>query len=486
MQQPSELVPMIIPTVMIPLTLVSVGVSVAASFIAGLFGVELKLEGPRKLLEVLLKPRVLAMAFGLNAVIFGGIYVWKYWTHYPRLLVTIEREMRERAKPSAYAYPDVAQLAGEYETGAAVSSTPLALEQVWRVELEAGVFRGATVSGERVFVGNKLGVISEFDLATGKLVRTFYTGTMVSPEITIWGNFLFVGEGVHDTHHARIYRFDLATGQFAGSYQTQGHTEGQAIVAGPQGGESLFVVAGTDGLHVLDPRTLKLKWRATPGHMDAAVEVRDGVVFAGTGREKGDDSKNKTYAVALKLETGEELWKHELPASSWMRPVVVNEHVCFITGEIYFPSERGHVVCFDRASGAHTAGVHLPQPLASSPKRLGESILYTSIKGLVCRFDLATRQNRWCFDAKESGISFAGASYDGRLNAVLYPSLTKGLFILEAETGKLMMNWLPTDAEGPWQRTYADLSVVGDYWVLGDYEKSVRALRVRPELQTMK
>lgn len=34
MQQPSELVPMIIPTVMIPLTLVSVGVSVAASFIA--------------------------------------------------------------------------------------------------------------------------------------------------------------------------------------------------------------------------------------------------------------------------------------------------------------------------------------------------------------------------------------------------------------------------------------------------------------------
>ena len=69
----TELVPMIIPTVMIPLTLVSVGISVVASFIAGLFGIKLKMEGPKKLLEVLLKPKVLATAFMLNAIIMGGI-----------------------------------------------------------------------------------------------------------------------------------------------------------------------------------------------------------------------------------------------------------------------------------------------------------------------------------------------------------------------------------------------------------------------------
>ena len=70
----TELVPMILPTVMIPFTLVSVGLSIFATFIAGLFGIQLKLEGPRKLLEVLLKPKVLLTALALNVLILGGMW----------------------------------------------------------------------------------------------------------------------------------------------------------------------------------------------------------------------------------------------------------------------------------------------------------------------------------------------------------------------------------------------------------------------------
>ncbi len=75
MTTPNELVPMILPTVMIPLTLVSVGFSVVATFIAGLFGIQLKLEGPKKLLEVLLKPKVLATAFALMLLFLEGYIV---------------------------------------------------------------------------------------------------------------------------------------------------------------------------------------------------------------------------------------------------------------------------------------------------------------------------------------------------------------------------------------------------------------------------
>ena len=78
----NELVPMILPTVMIPLTLVSVGISVVATFIAALFGIELKMEGPKKLLEVLLKPKILVSALALNSLIFGGMYCWKWWSNF--------------------------------------------------------------------------------------------------------------------------------------------------------------------------------------------------------------------------------------------------------------------------------------------------------------------------------------------------------------------------------------------------------------------
>ncbi|TNE95542.1 MAG: hypothetical protein EP326_14870, partial [Deltaproteobacteria bacterium] len=68
----------IVPTILLPLAFLSTGISVVATFIAGLFGVKLKAEGPKKLLEVLLKPKVLISAAVLNAVIYGGMQGYQY------------------------------------------------------------------------------------------------------------------------------------------------------------------------------------------------------------------------------------------------------------------------------------------------------------------------------------------------------------------------------------------------------------------------
>lgn len=462
---------------MIPLTLLSVGVSVVASFIAALFGIQLKLEGPKKLLEVLLKPKVLASAFLLNALIFGGMYVWRWWGNYPKLISTIETQSRERAKTSDLAYGDVPTVPNIFTSGKDQADVPESLDQAWRIHTGKGSFRAAVVTNGRVFTGNDEGIVSEVELNTGKVIRTFYIGSPVSSEITLWQDSMYIGEGLHDTHHARIYRFDLKTGNFMGSYQTLGHTEAQAVMGSFDGENTLFAVGGIDGLHAIDPITMQGKWKVNIGHMDAGVLVDGGTVFVGTGREKDDDKKNKTYAAAIDFKTGKVLWQRELSASSWMRPVLIGENVCYISGEIYFPTQRGHISCFDRKSGEHTIAQNTADPLASTPKVLDNSILYTSIHGLVCRFDLKTRQNQWCFDAKGKDSSFAGASYDPRGHVVVYPSKTDGVYVLDPDNGKLLMQWKPNKEQGEWQKTYADITVAGDYWIVSDDDGSVRALR---------
>lgn len=477
-----ELVPMILPTVMIPLTMVSVGLSVVASFIAALFGIQLKLEGPRKLLEVLLKPKVLGSALVLNLVILGGVWGWKWWKNYPRLLSTIESQTKERAKSSDLNYDDQPAVPAYFQSNGVSNAMVEKIEQSWRIHTGKGSFRAPVVTQGRIFSGNDLGVVSELDLSTGKILRTFYIGTPVSAEITIWKNALYLGEGVHDTHHARVYRFDLKTGAFAGAYQTLGHTEGQAVMGSYNGEDTLFAVAGIDGLHAVDPETMTEKWKVNLGHMDAGITVDGDTVFIGTGREKHDDKKNKCYAAALDFKTGKVRWQRELAASSWMRPVLVNEDICYIAGEIYFPTERGHISCFNRHSGEPTIAHNTTDPLAATPKVLDNSILYASIHGQVCRFDLTMKKNLWCYDAKEKDFSLAGASYDPRGHVVLYPSMTKGLHIIDASSGKLLKLWKPSKEEGEWKKIYADVTVTNEYWILADDDGSVRALK--PEFRT--
>jgi outer membrane protein assembly factor BamB len=474
----NELIPMILPTVMIPLTMVSVGLSVVATFIAGLFGIQLKLEGPKKLLEVLLKPKVLGTALALNIVILGGVQGYKWWINYPRLLSTIENESKERATPSELNYQDQLEVPSQFRSHKAQTDDVEAIEQVWKIQTEKGSFRAAVVSSDRVFFGNDMGILRELNLSDGKEIRSFYIGTPISSELTIWNNHIFSGEGLHDTHHARVYSFDLKTGQFKGAYQTLGHTEAQAVIGTYANQSLMFVPAGADGLHAVDPVSMREQWKVNIGHMDAGILVEASVVYIGTGREKDDDKKNKCFAAALDFSTGKILWQRELAASSWMRPVSYKDQVCYIQGEVYFPTARGHIACFNKKTGEHTVAFNTPDPLAGTPKILDDSILFTSIHGLVCRFNLETKNKMWCFnvDDKDSK-SLAGASYDPAGNVVVYPSMTKGLYILDANNGNLVHHWKPNQEQGEWKKTYADVTIANGLWIVSDDEGSVRALK---------
>lgn len=440
LEEVAEYQTLIIPTVMIPLTALTVALSVVASFIAGLFGIRLKTEGPRRLLEVLLKPKVLASALVVNLLILAGVRGYQHWKNAPVTMWRIERVQKAEAKPSTRAYENYWFVRGEYSPTTAPSGSVLEGEfkTLWSKKLPKGAFRGPVYSGGSFFVGTFDGRVYELDAATGETLRSFFVGTPVTPELMIDDGILYVGEGVHDTHSARIYAFDLKTGLLRNAYDTEGHTEGQPVMAVYNSQKLMFVVSGADGVHAVDPRTMTARWKANDGHIDSSVRVVGGRVFAGTGREKGDTEKNRSYAVAYDFSTGEKLWKMELPASSWMNPVVWREHVCFVYGEIYFESGLGGVQCFRQETGLPTITFNLAVPQTTLPVVVGDHLFTTDVKGNVCALDLVQRDTRWCHNLTQSkGGNFASPVYLPERDALVYASMLDGVYVLDRLTGRV-------------------------------------------------
>lgn len=432
---------LIIPTVMIPLTAVMVALSMLASFIAGLFGIRLKSEGPRRLLEVLLKPKVLLSALVLNVLVLGGIQTYTHFKNRPTMLWRIERAARENGKPSDRTYENYHAVPGEFSVGGSSADAIRRQEfkSQWSQKLPKGSFRSPVFSGGSVFIGSFDGFVYELDVASGQVLRSFFVGTPVTPELMIDNGVLYVGEGVHDTHSARIYGFELRTGLLKGAYSTKGHTEGQPVMGEHRGERLMFVVAGSDGIHAVDPTTFKAKWKANDGHIDSSVRVVDGRVFAGTGREKGDTEKNRSYAVAYDFSSGEKIWKMELPASSWMNPVVWREHVCFVYGEIYFDSGLGGVQCFRQDTGLPTLTFNLASPQTTLPLVIGNDLFTTDTNGTVCALDLLAREVRWCKKVEQAkGVNFASPVYFRERDALVYASMNDGIYLLDRSSGEIL------------------------------------------------
>lgn len=474
---------LIIPTVMIPLTAITVALSVLASFIAGLFGLSLKTEGPKRLLEVLLKPKVLLSALFLNLLVIGGMAAYTHIKNRPVMLWRIERTARQEGVASARRYDNYSAVQSEFVTADSTSAAqPVSgVALAWTHTLPKGAFRAPVFSGDSAFVGSLDGHVYELDVLTGERLRRFYVGTPVTPEIMIDDGTLYVGEGVHDTHSARIYAFDLATGQLKSAYATGGHTEGQPVMATHEGEKRMFVVAGSDGIHAVDPATMTMKWQANDGHIDASVRVANGRVFAGTGREKGDTEKNRSYAAAYDFKTGARLWRMELPASSWMSAVLWNEEVCFVYGEIYFDSGLGGVACFRQETGLPTQTYNLGVPQTAMPLVVDGQLYTTDKDGTLCALDLKRKELGWCQKVGQAkGINYASPVYSESRQALIYATMSSGLCLIDRRTGAVLMNTKFQDMSPElkdFKSVYAPVAVSGSSFVVSDVKGHVALFR---------
>ena len=474
---------LIIPTVMIPLTAITVALSMLASFIAGLFGLSLKTEGPKRLLEVLLKPRVLLSGLVLNLLVLGGIAVYKHVKNRPVMLWRIERTARHEGTPSDRMYENYSSVQSEFAKPPVSSTAALGkqLHFAWVQKLPKGAFRAPVFSGGSAFVGTFDGHVYELDALTGNQLRRFFVGTPVTPEIMIDEGVLYVGEGVHDTHSARIYAFDLATGLLKNSYATRGHTEGQPVMASHKNEKTMFVVAGSDGIHAVNPLDMKLRWKANDGHIDASVRVAGGRVFAGTGREKGDTEKNRSFAVAYDFSSGERLWKMELPASSWMSAVLWKEEVCFVYGEIYFDSDLGGVACFRQDNGLPTQTFNLGVPQTTMPLIVDDVMYSTDKNGSLCAIELSQRNLKWCQKVGQAkSINYASPVYSAQLNALVYATMSNGLCLIDVDSGMVRMNArfeeLSSELSG-FKSIYAPVAVFEELFLVADAKGNVALFR---------
>ncbi len=468
---------LIVPTVLIPLTLVSVGISVIATFIAGLFGITLKTEGPKRLLELLLKPKIIFSALLLNTLFLGGWWGYQYIQNMPAFIFTINQKNAHLAKkPSKLVYSDRPEKKN-YASYVNKKPSKLNLKLIQTTKVPGGVFRWGVLGKKTLFFGTSEGKTYEVSQSDLSIIREIFVGTFVSPSPIIWNNLLIHGEGLHDTHHARIYAFDLTTGQLSQTFRTKGHTEGTPVIADLNGDAYLVFPAGSDGLYAVNPQNMELRWHNNDGHTDSEVRIDERSVFVGTGRDKGDSSKYRSYALSYDLVTGKTNWKRELPASSWMKPAIINENVCFIYGEVYFKSDFGGIDCFHKKTGRPTQTYRSMSPIVSIPLSVGDDLFYANNAGEVCRIDTKQKQLRWCADTKGDGKnSFASVAYDPFRNLLIYPSRNKGLFVFSPKSGELIKHWKPSEKEEKWHTTYAGVMVTENFWFLADMKGHIRKL----------
>lgn len=436
----------IIPTVLVPLTALMVFLSSIAAIIASWFGIKLKTEGPRQLLEVLLTKKVILSAIALNALFYGVYFSYEYIKNYPRFLFTINKN--HQAIPSSLNYSDAPDRAHMFELP---TLNPISgVEYTFKNEyaLKNGSFRSPVITNNSIIRSTSIGTIEEIDRTNFHKIREFYIGTFVATRPVVGHNHLYSGEGSHDTHHARIYSFNLASGKLTNTYQTKGHTEGTPIFYQFQNNNYLIAVAGKDGIHVLQAPTLNLIWKSNDGHVDASVAVHEGFIYAGSGIEKSKANSDKRYATKYDLNSGKKIWKMELPLSNWMQPIVTKTNlVCFVLGEIYFKSELGLLHCLDKNSGLAKISITTNSPLVGKPTYVtsleGDEFIYTSnLKGEVLAFNLKSKEVEFTFTPKKtSNYSLTSPTLDPKSQTLLYQGPMGDLYILHAKTGKLLKSF---------------------------------------------
>lgn len=475
-------IPGIIPTVFIPLTALTVALTSLASLVAGWFGIKLHTEGPRQFLEVLLKKRVLISMIVMNLLGWGIYKSYIYIDTLPSFIYTIEHHSNKNALPSDEVYPDSRFRKYSYDSNT-VSSPINSIKLINETKIPKGAFRSGVISGDSIFYGSDDGKIYEFDKKNLTIKREFFIGTQVTTRPIIYKNRLFAGEGNHYTHHARIYSFNLSTGKFINAFNTAGHTEGQPLIETFQDKETMFITGGVDGLYAIDPINMKEVWHRKDGHLDATVSVQDGIIYSGTGVEKGT-VRDRSYAIAYEFQTGKTIWKKELPLSNWMHPVITEKDVCFALGEIYVKSSIGLLHCLDKKSGSPHFSIPFDAPLTSKPlylKKQGQEFIFLAdINGNVCGVNLSLKEKMWCHSTSQTPTNNSMTSFEyAPLNGLLwYPSYNNGLFAIEPESGKIVLQWVPSNTQSKWKENYASISVDGSNLYQMDIDGNLRMFRV--------
>lgn len=462
----------IIPTFVLPFTIVGMILTSLATWVASCFGVELKAEGPKRLFEVLTRPKILLWTLLMNAFFYGAFAGWQHLSTSSRPLWLIEAKNQHH--PSNNALKDGNALHASPETSKGSQRIIKGLETLWSTKIQGGVFGEIAAQGSSIFLGATSGKVFELDAVSGKTLRQFWLGQPVMTSPLIFGNSLFVGEGVHETHHSRYYKFDLESGRLIAAASSKGHIERTATVATLSDKKILLVPTGRDGVSAVDSESMNSLWKAEIGHVDSSPIADDDLVFVATGLEKGFN-QDGTFAFALNLASGQVRWKKALPTSSWGKPFVWQDQVCFSIGDVYANTDYGQIACYDKATGQERGAINLSGAVISTPLLRGHKVILNDLNSTIYQIDLASKSIDWRIEVPHSGLSYASVvTVDTNDDEALVLPGKEGLYFYSRKNQKKTFLWTPVDG---WDRCFSNILIANDLWYLADAKGKVRALR---------
>ncbi|TNF25589.1 MAG: hypothetical protein EP319_15835 [Deltaproteobacteria bacterium] len=420
----------IVPTILLPLAFLSTGISVVATFIAGLFGVKLKAEGPKKLLEVLLKPKVLISAAVLNAVIYGGMQGYQYVKNGP--------------------VPFFIQNFKNGNTALNIEADTTDKDLHWKQNLEEGIFTEGEIVGDELYAGSKDGNLFVMDLKSGKLKNKIFFGKFMSPKPILYKGHLYFGEGLHHSHHMRVYKFDPKSKKVVAHFETKGHTEMMAVTATVENEDYLFASAGGDGLYALNPHTMEKRWQLNEGHMDSYPSISGDFLYIGTGVPTEDIGVKRPYAMKVSIKTGEIVWKKELPLSTWFAPIVADNNVCFPMGELHVKSDLGGIHCLD-LDGNRGRSFLIEKPIIGKQISYKQNIVFNDYKGTLYSWNLSTGILNWKIERPTKKYGFSSSRQLAGDKYLFFNRDGNGI-VYNIDSGKVLKEFTFNDKE----TTFAD------------------------------
>jgi outer membrane protein assembly factor BamB len=410
--------PAIVPTVLLPLAFLSTGISVVATFVAGLFGVKLKAEGPKKLLELLLRPRILFSALILNALIYGGLNLYQYVKNGPVPLV-VQKLMNNSIDINIPAVKGDGNIK-------------------WKQNIGEGIFTSGVIVDDEIFVGSKEGNLFVLNKETGRVKNKIFFGKFLSPTPVLYKGYLYFGEGLHASHHMRVYKFDPKKKEVVGAFKTKGHTEIFPVLKEIDGKDYLFQAAGADGIYAIDPHTMKKIWQFKDGHMDAFAHISGDDLYIGSGVPLEDLGKMRPFAYKLNVKTGKLIWKKELPLSSWYGPVQSKNRVCFIQGELHVKSLIGGINCLDE-NGNRVSSILIESPVIGKPLVQGDNIIFNDFNGGLYSWNSKNEKLNWSFIEKKEKVKYSYSSVQlYKDNQLLFINPKGKISFLLKDSGKLL------------------------------------------------
>lgn len=320
--------------------------------------------------------------------------------------------------------------------GAEVPDAPITVTDggVWfespDVEL---IYSAVTLTPTHAYFGGekdtlfRKGAVVCVDRATGKQkwafsdreLRSVYSTPVVS------GGRVYVGEGLHTDPACRLICLNADTGEKVWEFRTTSHTEGMPAVADGR----VYFSAGDDGLFCVDAAGHEVwhyKGREQGLHVDSAVTVANGRVYAGSGYT--------TFAAfCLDAHSGAEVWKKELPYRSFGNPLVSGDRVFYGVGsgrlsedlnseaEPGRPPERqvgGVVVALSAATGDLVWRHDLPQSVHTQIVADSVGVYAASRDGGVYALARESGRRLWRFDygaplGDKAAVGNAAAAYPG-------------------------------------------------------------------------